>query len=101
MNRTDSTASERRMESPAPLTVDLPSDESGLRGGNVDPEAAKADLNHASHVLLAACGKNQSARECPHVKHGWMTAALLKLLKQVPIQNLTYDSLLSSLKIEW
>ena len=89
------------MDNPAPLTVDPPPEEWVPRGADVDPKAAKANLNHASHVLLAACGKNQSAKECPHVRHGWMTAALLKLLGKVPIQSLTYTSLHNSLDIHW
>lgn len=53
---------------------------------------------HESHVLLAACGKEQKAYE--RGGSGLFTAALLKLLPQeVKSPTLTYAALMIRLKI--
>ena len=83
----------RQMMNPAPLLQEK------LRGGDVVPNSS--DTNHESHVLMSACGKGQSAQECPHLKHGLFTSALLRLLEKTPIQTLTYKDMLSSLDLKW
>ena len=67
-------------------------------------EIAPGFLHHGlrSHVLLAACGAKELARERPGVMHeahsnGLFTAALLKTLGTVGAQNITYTNLLMRL----
>ncbi|PBK84033.1 hypothetical protein ARMGADRAFT_1088731 [Armillaria gallica] len=50
-----------------------------------------------SHVLLAACSRGQSAMEKNN--EGCFTSALLKVMKKVPIADLTYKSLIDRLKM--
>ncbi|KAF8887012.1 caspase domain-containing protein [Gymnopilus junonius] len=96
MNRNVSVASERRIANPSPLSdMDFPVER--RRDGDIIP--ASVGRNYQSHVMLAACGKNESAKECQHTQHGWLTAALLRLFNKVPIENFTYDTLLTNLEI--
>lgn len=98
MNRNVSVASERRIANPSPLSdIDFPVER--RRDGDIIP--ASVGRNYQSHVMLAACGKNESAKECQHTQHGWLTAALLRLFNKVPIENFTYDTLLTNLEITW
>ncbi|TFK31409.1 caspase domain-containing protein [Crucibulum laeve] len=54
---------------------------------------------HASHVLLAACGRDQSAYEDPKTGSGLFTQALLKILGGHDIEDLTYTSLMHKLNM--
>ncbi|KIJ53196.1 hypothetical protein M422DRAFT_25663 [Sphaerobolus stellatus SS14] len=84
----------REMINPAPLI-----DSNGLdqaRDGGFVP--SNAGLDNESHVLLAACGKDQGAREMNG--HGVFTTAILHSLAVNPIQSLSYRSLLLSLRLE-
>ena len=52
-----------------------------------------------SHVLLAACGRDQSAYETDDLSHGIFTAALLKFFEHGKLEEETYDSLMESLNM--
>lgn len=52
---------------------------------------------HQSHVLLAACGRDQQAWESKANGHGIFTMSLLKILTAGSIDNLTYTSLMHKL----
>ncbi|KAJ3500507.1 hypothetical protein NLJ89_g9765 [Agrocybe chaxingu] len=71
----------------------------GARGGTV-PEGF-ADRFHESHVLLAACGREESAREDPRTKRGLFTSSLLKVLNNQDMPTLTYTSLMHRLKMPY
>lgn len=55
--------------------------------------------NSKSHVLLAACGRENFALEDPKTKRGLFTHYLLKVLEREDIGNLTYVSLMHKLKM--
>lgn len=54
---------------------------------------------HQSHVLLAACGRDQSAYEYSAKKHGLFTHFLLRALRKYNVDELTYSSLMHKLRI--
>lgn len=56
---------------------------------------------HASHVLLAACGRDQVAYERPKVKQGVFTYSLMKVLNASnnDINTLTYTSLMHKMEM--
>ena len=53
----------------------------------------------ASHVLLAACGREQLAWEDPTTKSGIFTDHLLKILAGDDLETLTYRSLMDKLSM--
>lgn len=53
--------------------------------------------SNESHVLLAACGRDQLALE--NGSNGCFTAAVFEVLRNIPIDQLTYTSLMDKLKI--
>lgn len=53
----------------------------------------------ASHVLLAACGREQLAWEDPMTKRGLFTDHLLKILAGDNLETLTYRSLMDKLNM--
>ncbi|RDB28119.1 putative WD repeat-containing protein C2E1P5.05 [Hypsizygus marmoreus] len=55
--------------------------------------------HNASHVLLAACGREQFAYEHPRTKGGLFTASLLKTLSTSNLDSLTYTSLMDQLNM--
>ncbi|KAF9527415.1 caspase domain-containing protein [Crepidotus variabilis] len=65
------------------------------RGGKLSDRFAGE--YHASHVLLAACGRDQVASEKP--EGGLFTNALMKVLRSEDIQTLTYTALMDKLEI--
>ncbi|KAJ3555586.1 hypothetical protein NP233_g12173 [Leucocoprinus birnbaumii] len=56
--------------------------------------------NLSSHVLLAACGKEQFAHEHPKKPNGVFSYALMRVLDnpKIDIRSLTYTSLMSSIE---
>ncbi|TFK60693.1 hypothetical protein BDN72DRAFT_965567 [Pluteus cervinus] len=57
--------------------------------------------HHASHVLLAACGVNQEAKEVISTRCGVFTNELIKVLtrEDVELNQLTYTSLMNQLRM--
>jgi hypothetical protein len=55
--------------------------------------------NQSSHVLLAACGREQQAYEHPNQRNSVFTHALLKVLNRVNIETLTYTSFMHRLNM--
>ena len=54
---------------------------------------------HASHVLLAACGRDQFAFENPREHRGLFTMSLIKVLKSEEFSTLTYVSLMHKIRM--
>ncbi|KAF8988251.1 caspase domain-containing protein [Cyathus striatus] len=54
---------------------------------------------HASHVLLAACGRQQLAHEAKNPRRGVFTNALLQILNNSNLEDLTYTSLMHKLHL--
>ncbi|KAF9003400.1 caspase domain-containing protein [Cyathus striatus] len=54
---------------------------------------------HASHVLLAACGRQQFANENTVTRRGVFTYALLEILNNSNLTDLTYTSLMHKLQL--
>jgi hypothetical protein len=52
-----------------------------------------------SHVLLAACGRNQKAHEHPVTKRGLFTSSLMTVLRGNDINTLTYTSLIDKMEM--
>ncbi|PPQ88272.1 hypothetical protein CVT25_005435 [Psilocybe cyanescens] len=71
---------------------------SGSRGGRMAPKDL-SKKHQRSHVLLAACGRENFALEDPKTKRGLFTRHLLKVLEREGIGNLTYVSLMHKLKM--
>ncbi|KAF8809408.1 hypothetical protein BYT27DRAFT_7187712 [Phlegmacium glaucopus] len=69
----------------------------GTRSGNIS-DGFYGKFN-ASHVLLAACGRDQLAHEHPKIKHGFFTSSLMKVLGGNDINTLTYTSLMHKMKM--
>lgn len=55
----------------------------------------------SSHVLLAACGRGETAQEIPNRNRGHFTYYLLKLLESIGVDKLTYRGCMQRLKLEW
>ncbi|KAF8056952.1 caspase domain-containing protein, partial [Lyophyllum atratum] len=53
--------------------------------------------HHASHVLLAACGRQQVAYEDPRTNSGIFTSGLLRTLSALNVNDLTYTNLMHRL----
>ena len=89
----------RRISNPPPLksSIDKELWSHGTRGGNI-ADGFCAKLN-ASHVLLAACGRDEFAREHPVTKQGIFTASLIKAFKENDINALSYTSLIHKLQM--
>lgn len=66
-----------------------------MRKGDVSKEYT--GRFRASHVLLAACGREQLAWEDPNTKSGIFTSSLLKILSGDELDTLTYRSLMDKL----
>ncbi|TDL15886.1 hypothetical protein BD410DRAFT_82003 [Rickenella mellea] len=58
-----------------------------------------AGQNEESHILLAACGRDEIAWEDPRTKRGLFTTALLNALAECEIHDTTYLSLIQSIQI--
>ncbi|KAG6809127.1 hypothetical protein H0H92_001457 [Tricholoma furcatifolium] len=56
-----------------------------------------AGKHHASHILLAACGREQVAYEDPRTNCGMFTSSLLKTLSKYNVSDLTYTALMHRL----
>ena len=67
------------------------------RGSRVPPSFETQ--GQESHVLLAACGRNESAYEDPSSQRGLFTIALLESLTTASTEGLTYASLIRRIKI--
>ena len=63
----------------------------------LDPENQLRSVSLESHVLIAACGESELARETDG--QGAFTAAFLKLLRRFPIDALTYRDIPTYIKI--
>lgn len=70
---------------------------SDTRGGRVG--SGFSGKLHSSHVLLAACGREESAYEDPMTHRGYFTTHLLDILESVDIRCLTYNSLIHKLNL--
>lgn len=89
----------RRISNPPPFknSTDKELWEHGTRGGgSADGFSGKF---HASHVLLAACGRDQFAREHPLTKQGFFTYSLMQVLNGNDINTLTYTSLIHKMRM--
>jgi hypothetical protein len=71
----------------------------GTRGGDI--AYGFSGKCHASHVLLAACGSEQDAREHPVTKKGIFTNVLMNILRKSDINSLTYTSLIHKMDMPW
>jgi hypothetical protein len=101
INRGEADYVARQILDPPPLSAncdkDIWSRETGTRGVGI-AEGFSGKF-HASHVLLAACGRDQSAWEDPKSGQGLFTQSLLKLLGRRDVESLTYTSLMHNLKM--
>lgn len=101
INRGEADYVARQILNPPPLSANCDkgiwSRETGSRGVGV-AEGFSGKFR-ASHVFLAACGRDQSAWEDPKSGHGLFTQSLLKLLEKRDVENLTYTSLMHNLKM--
>ncbi|RXW16987.1 hypothetical protein EST38_g8865 [Candolleomyces aberdarensis] len=102
----------RCISNPPPLTAEANSlVDLAMPGRFADPADA-SEANRAlrvasgfgnkfdhSHVLLAACGRDQSAYETHDLSHGIFTAALLKFFKRDKLEEVTYNSLMRNLDV--
>ncbi|KIM25361.1 hypothetical protein M408DRAFT_315703, partial [Serendipita vermifera MAFF 305830] len=82
------------------LVVDIPADLDkdiwgGTRGTAIEPKFLKSGLS--SHVLLAACGAQETAKENLSGTGGVFTTALLNTLVSVGADKLTYTELIQRL----
>jgi hypothetical protein len=68
-----------------------------VRGGGI--AAGFSGKFHASHVLLAACGRDQFAFESPQDHRGLFTMSLMKVLKTEEFNTLTYVSLMHKIRM--
>jgi hypothetical protein len=103
----------RCIPNPPPLTVEanLPlylsiSGESGESADQAEAFGGTRALRIASgfgnahdhsHILLAACGKEQSAYELDDGSHGIFTSRLLKLFESGRLEEVTYETLMDHL----
>jgi hypothetical protein len=55
--------------------------------------------HNESHVLLAACGREQAAFEDPHTRSGLFTGSLLRTLDLLGVYDLTYTALVHHLSM--
>ncbi len=85
----------RRMTNPAPLHDESP--EEPRDAGFIPSDRG---LENESHVLLAACGEDETAGEHSQEQHGVFTSALLRAFEENPIQSFSYRSLLLSLRLK-
>ncbi|KIM25370.1 hypothetical protein M408DRAFT_26358 [Serendipita vermifera MAFF 305830] len=82
------------------LAINIPSDLDkdiwgGTRGTVIEPKFLKSGLS--SHVLLAACGAQETAKENLSGTGGVFTTALLDTLVSVGVEKLTYTDLIQRL----
>lgn len=77
----------------------LSSDNASLddRGGG--PAHGFSGKLQGSHVLLAACGPNESACESRRLRRGLFSHRLLEILMTEDVRTLTYTSLMHKLKL--
>ena len=101
INRGEDDYVARQILNPPPLSANCDkgiwSHETGGRGVGI-AEGFTGKFR-ASHVLLAACGRDQSAWEDPKSGQGLFTQSLLKLFEKRNIESLTYTSLMHNLKM--
>ncbi|TFK62479.1 hypothetical protein BDN72DRAFT_848644 [Pluteus cervinus] len=55
--------------------------------------------HHSSYVLLTACRINEQAGEARSSRHGIFTRELIRVLRQMDINRLTYTSLMNQLRM--
>lgn len=67
------------------------------RGGG--PALGFSGKLQGSHVLLAACGSNESARESRQLQGGIFSHRLLEILNREDVRTLTYTSLMHKLTL--
>ena len=67
------------------------------RGGG--PAHGFSGKLQGSHVLLAACGPNESACESRQLRRGLFSHRLLEILMKEDVRTLTYTSLMHKLKL--
>ncbi|KAF9525305.1 caspase domain-containing protein [Crepidotus variabilis] len=91
----------RRIRHPPPINPSLDekiwSKASPSRGGRA--AVGFAGQYQASHVLLAACGRDQFAYETKTGQRGMFTTTLMKVLESENIHSLTYTSLMHKLRM--
>ena len=63
----------------------------------LDPEDQPRPVSLESHVLIAACGESELAREVD--RRGAFTTEVLKLFRRFPIDSLTYCDIPAYIKI--
>ena len=99
INRNESELVIRRISEPPKLkpTSDQSIWSRELRSGGI--AAGFSGKFHGSHVLLAACGRDQFAFESPREHRGLFTMSLMKVLKSEEFNTLTYVSLMHKLRM--
>lgn len=102
ITRGDSNANDyvvREIVNPPPASAKSDQDfwTSDARGGRVG--SGFSGKLHSSHVLLAACGREENAFEDPKTKRGYFTTHLLDVLESVDVRCLTYNSLIHKLNL--
>lgn len=88
----------RHLENTPQISADIDID---ILGGQLRSLSSHpfAGLNTESHVLLAACGRSETAYESPFSNHGLFSEALLDLLSRARIEEISYASLMNMLHI--
>ncbi|KDR77353.1 hypothetical protein GALMADRAFT_66422 [Galerina marginata CBS 339.88] len=85
----------------SPPRIDSNFDEKILSWGTRNGRSVEglSRKSHASHILLAACGRDQFALEDPKSKRGLFTSHLLKALDSDDFHTLSYVSLMHRLRM--
>lgn len=78
-----------------PLPINYMDTFPGIRKSFIDPASEQKALE--SHVLLAACGANEEAKE--QGGKGRFTSALLETLRRFGVERLTYYELMKRVNI--
>ncbi|KAF9474960.1 hypothetical protein BDN70DRAFT_884284 [Pholiota conissans] len=101
MNRGSSTGSRRyiprQMFNTPPFSGGVDKQILEMEAGNMQNNRDTLSMFYGSHVLLAACGREQMAWEDPKSKRGLFTYNLLKILMSNELETLTYRSLMDKL----
>ncbi|KAF9531488.1 caspase domain-containing protein [Crepidotus variabilis] len=91
----------RRINNPPPISASVDreiwSQVILSRGGRV--AEGYSDRDQGSHVLLAACGRDQEAWEGKTTHRGLFTTKLIEALKREKVEELTYTALMHKLKM--
>lgn len=87
----------RKIPNPPPIPDNC--DQAIVAGGNrgLGLKPGSSGKHHESHILLAACGVDQEARESAKKGGGIFTTQLLRLLERSEINHFTYTSLMHKL----